>query len=148
MVKTGIRILIVDDQPHVRKGLQALLETDERMLVIGFAANGVQAIGMAAEYIPDVILLDAYMPSLDGIEAALRIKEKNPTIRIILMGTEGDERIHARTETSIDMQTYVPVSSQGNPELPEAAFVYKDQSETALIELILQEMDRKERIQE
>ena len=130
MVKTGIRILIVDDQPHVRKGLQALLETDERMLVIGCATNGVQAIGMAAEYLPDVILLDAHMPSLDGIEAAYRIKENTPTARIILMGTEGD--------------AYPPAtaSPENLPELPGLPLVYKDQSGTALIELIEQEMDR------
>ena len=123
MEKRCIRILIVDDQPHVRKGLRALLETDERMHVIGFAVNGVQAICMAVEQQPDIILMDAYMPSLDGYEAARRIEEKIPSSRIILMDTKND------LSQAVDVFL--------TPHL------YKNQSETALIELIEQVFDRK-----
>ena len=69
---TSIRVLIVDDQKLVRAGLCMLCEATEGLEVVGEAADGEQAIRMAAELAPDVILMDLRMPVLDGL-AATRI---------------------------------------------------------------------------
>jgi DNA-binding NarL/FixJ family response regulator len=91
-----IRVLIVDDQPHVRKGLQAILSTSERMRIVGCASNGIEAIHLAQKHCPDVILLDAHMPYLDGFEAAKTLLELVPADRIILMDTKGDTQFRSR----------------------------------------------------
>jgi two-component system, NarL family, response regulator LiaR len=68
-----IRLLIADDHTIVRKGLKVLLATEPDMLVVGEADNGAQAVTMAAELKPDVILMDLVMPQMDGIEATRTI---------------------------------------------------------------------------
>jgi len=95
----NIRVLIVDDQPHVRKGLQALLSTSERIRIVGCASNGIEAIQLARAYCPDVILLDANMPYLDGFEAAKSLLELVPAERIVLMDTKGDTQFKSKAQS-------------------------------------------------
>ena len=80
-----IRVLIVDDHAVVRDGLNALFSAEPGMQVVGMAANGLQAVDMASELKPDVILLDLVMPEMDGVQATLRIKDKNPKARILIL---------------------------------------------------------------
>ena len=68
-----IRLLIVDDQRLVRAGLRMLCESTEDLEVVGEASNGVEAVRLAAELSPDLILMDLRMPGLDGIEATRQI---------------------------------------------------------------------------
>ena len=68
-----IRVLLADDQELVRSGFAALLQSEEGIEVVGEAADGLEAVGMAARTHPDVILMDIRMPGLDGIEATRRI---------------------------------------------------------------------------
>ena len=80
-----IRVLIVDDHTVVRDGLNALLSAEPGMEVVGSAADGVEAVRLAQELNPDVILLDLVMPRMDGVQATIEIKRNNPEARILVL---------------------------------------------------------------
>lgn len=79
------RVLIADDRSRSRKGLSALLSTSAQMEVVGEARNGVEAVALVEEIHPDVILMDARMPVMSGIEATRMIKGRWPDIKIIVL---------------------------------------------------------------
>jgi NarL family two-component system response regulator LiaR len=85
MTQPSIRVLIVDDQAIVRKGTMALLVEVEGITVIGEAANGQEAIDLAATLNPDVILMDLVMPQVDGIAAIQQISASHPQVRILAL---------------------------------------------------------------
>jgi len=80
-----IRILIADDHQLVRQGLIALLSVKPGVVVIGEAADGVEAVELAHLLKPDIVLLDLLMPRKDGIEATREIKTDNPDARILMI---------------------------------------------------------------
>ena len=82
-----IRILIVDDQQPARNGLKALLILYPEFEVIGLARDGREAVQMAEDQQPDVILMDAHMPTMNGLEATQLIKKKWPMIKVIVLST-------------------------------------------------------------
>ena len=86
-----VRVLIADDHALVRSGLRGLLERDGEFQVVAEAADGYQAIEMAAAHRPDVILLDVGMPRLNGTDAALGLSEKVPSAGIIMLSMHSDE---------------------------------------------------------
>ncbi|MET8872742.1 response regulator transcription factor [Nocardia sp. NPDC004604] len=86
-----IRILIVDDQQLVRAGLRMLCETDAELEVVGQAASGGEAVRLAEQTTPDVILMDLRMPGMDGIRATERILAMRPSIRIVVLTTFDDD---------------------------------------------------------
>jgi len=86
-----IRILIADDHKIVRKGLQALIATQQNLTVVGEAANGVEAVKLAGQLQPDVILLDLVMPQKGGIEAIQEIKQSNADARILVLTSFTDD---------------------------------------------------------
>jgi DNA-binding NarL/FixJ family response regulator len=85
MSNEPLRILLVDDHPLVRNGLRALLASVTDMTVVGEASGGEEAITQAAELQPDIILMDLYMPGLNGIEATRRIVQAHPHIGILVL---------------------------------------------------------------
>jgi NarL family two-component system response regulator LiaR len=94
MGEETIRILIVDDHAVVRKGLLALIQTEERMEAVGEAADGAEAVDLAAALRPDVILLDLVMPRVDGIEAIRGIRQNDPEARILVLTSfSEDEKV-------------------------------------------------------
>lgn len=91
---TAIRILIADDHPVVRDGLAAMLGTQPDFEVVATAANGLEAVRLAAELRPDVVLLDLAMPEMDGVEALARLRAASPAVRaLVFTAFDTDERI-------------------------------------------------------
>jgi DNA-binding NarL/FixJ family response regulator len=88
---TEIRVLIADDQAAVREGLALLLETMSEVSVVGQAGDGLEAVALAAELAPDVVLMDLNMPRSDGIEATSRILAADPDIRVVVLTTYEDD---------------------------------------------------------
>lgn len=86
-----VRVLIVDDHPIVRAGLRALLSTDDRLLVVGEADNGREAVEAYARYVPDVVLMDLRMPEMDGADATARILLVEPAVKILILTTYDDD---------------------------------------------------------
>ena len=84
-----IRVLLVDDHQLLRHGLRLSLE-DAGFAVIAEGSDGEEATRLAAELVPDVVLMDVTMPVLDGIEAACRIHRANPTIPIVMLAMHAD----------------------------------------------------------
>ncbi len=88
-----IRVLIVDDHPMVRSGLATFLEAFEDLELAGEAANGAQAVRLAAQLRPDVVLMDMMMPGMDGAEATRLIRQAWPQIQVIALTSFGDEAL-------------------------------------------------------
>lgn len=89
-----IRVLVVDDQTVVREGLVSILSFQSDIKIIGQAQNGQEAIEIAKQDKPDVILLDLVMPKLDGLESISRLREVAPAAKIlILTGYADAERV-------------------------------------------------------
>jgi len=86
-----IRVLIADDHQLVRRGLRGLLEREGAFKVVAEAADGYQAIELATQHKPDIVLLDVAMPRLNGTDAAQRISEKLPGSRVIILSMHSDE---------------------------------------------------------
>jgi DNA-binding NarL/FixJ family response regulator len=89
--KTPIRVLIVDDHPIVRQGLQSLLSNYSDIQVTGEADTGVDALREAALQQPDVVLLDIRMPGANGIDIARQLRRQSPQARIIILTAYDDE---------------------------------------------------------
>ncbi|MDR1596538.1 MAG: response regulator transcription factor [Treponema sp.] len=92
-----IKILLADDQTLITESLRTFLSNyAEDMTVIGIAADGAEAVGLAEKERPDIILMDVLMPGMDGTEAARVIKDSHPEIKIIMLSTyDEDEYVRA-----------------------------------------------------
>jgi len=86
-----VRVLIAEDHGVVRKGLRLLLEQHTEIVVVGEAANGREAVEMAAALSPQVIIMDVTMPLLNGLEAADQILRSNRQIGVIMLTMHADE---------------------------------------------------------
>jgi DNA-binding NarL/FixJ family response regulator len=95
LVEQPVRVLIVDDLSRSRDGLRTLLETWPEVEVVGEAVDGLAAILMVEKRQPDVVLMDARMPVLDGLEATRLIKHRWPEVRVIMFTMYANHRIKA-----------------------------------------------------
>jgi NarL family two-component system response regulator LiaR len=86
-----IRILICDDHEIVRRGLRGYLETEADFTVVGEASDGADAVRLASELEPDVILMDLVMPEVDGIEATRRIIAARPKACVVVLTSFADD---------------------------------------------------------
>ena len=84
-MKEVITVMIVDDHEMVRQGAAGYLEAQEDIHVIAEASSGEEALTMAKELVPDVVLMDLVMPGLDGVEATRRLKDYSPRTQIIIL---------------------------------------------------------------
>lgn len=95
-----IKILIVDDQKSVRQSLGTILGLIDDLEVLGEASDGNEAIRLAAELSPDVVLMDMSMSELDGIEATRGIRDKNPGVGVVMLTMHGSDNARQRAFAS------------------------------------------------
>ena len=86
-----ITILLVDDHEVVRQGVRAFFEAHAEFEVVGEAKNGAEAVKMTEEHIPNVVLMDLIMPSMDGVEATRLIKNISPRTQIVVLTSYHDD---------------------------------------------------------
>ncbi|MQB00403.1 MAG: response regulator [Actinobacteria bacterium] len=111
-----IKVLIADDQALVRAGFRAILESNDDIEVLGEAADGAEAVKLARQLHPDVLLLDVRMPRMDGIEAARHLMATTPAPRILML-------------TTFDLDEYVYESMR----LGASGFLLKDTPREQLV---------------
>ena len=89
-----IRVLLADDHPVVRQGLRTFLESRDGIAVVGEAADGVEAVAMAARLRPDVVVMDLVMPGMDGVAATKRIAGSETAPRVLVLTSfAGQEQV-------------------------------------------------------
>ena len=81
----SVRVLVVDDHALFAEALMLTLAIEERIEVVGCASNGAEAVALAQELQPDVVLMDVHMPTMDGIEATRRIRDVAPRTGVVML---------------------------------------------------------------
>ena len=81
----AISVLLVDDHSMVRQGVRAFLVTQPDITVVGEAGSGQEAVRLAEQHVPDVILMDLIMPGMDGVEATRRVKQVSPRSQVVVL---------------------------------------------------------------
>ncbi|HXD28208.1 MAG TPA: response regulator transcription factor [Arthrobacter sp.] len=114
-----IRLLLVDDQPLLRMGFRLILEGEDDLEIAGEASDGEEAVALAAETSPDVVLMDVRMPRMDGIEATRRIAEEVPCAKTIIL-------------TTFDLDEYAFAGLQAGA----SAFLLKDVAPAELVNAV------------
>ena len=119
--RTGrkIKVMLADDHLVVRMGLAAIISIERDMEVVGEAADGTEAVKLAAELHPDVVIMDIMMPKLDGVAATAEIRKRNPDTQILILTTFG---------TSDDLRRALEVGATGA--------LVKDSAQTELVSAI------------
>jgi DNA-binding NarL/FixJ family response regulator len=119
MTSAPVTVLIADDHPVVRQGISVLLSVHDDMAVAGEAADGEQALRLAAELRPDVLLLDLKLPGLDGIAVLRQLRERAPRTRALVLTSAAD-----KAQAAAALQAGA------------AGFLYKDVDPDALVRAI------------
>ena len=88
----NVKVLIADDHASFREGLRSLFEKEQGIAIVGEAANGNEAVELARNLHPDVVLMDITMPGLNGIEATRRIVAQREATRVLAFSMESDRR--------------------------------------------------------
>jgi DNA-binding NarL/FixJ family response regulator len=118
--RSAVRVLIADDEPLFVEMVEALLAEEEQIEVVASAQDGQEAVELAREHEPDVIVMDISMPVIDGIEATRQIHKDNPNARILIL-------TGSSTSADVDRSRTAGVSG----------FLTKDRIEAHLVETIL-----------
>jgi DNA-binding NarL/FixJ family response regulator len=114
-----IRVLIADDHPVVRQGLQVLLSVQDDIKVVAEAADGAEAVRLTMEHAPDVLLLDLKLPSLDGVGVLRELRDRGSAARSLVLTSAADHAL-------------VALAMQAGA----AGFLYKDVDPDALIRAV------------
>ena len=86
-----MKVLICDDQALIRDGLEMLLKLEKDVEVVGQAEDGAEAVELAAQHQPDLVLMDLKMPGMNGIEATRQIRTRWPAIKVLVLTTYDDD---------------------------------------------------------
>ena len=101
-----IKILLVDDDPNIRRGLRMLLAIEPDFSVVGEAGDGWEALRLARELQPDVVVMDIRLPNLDGLSAAERLKKSQPNCAVVVL-TLYDEPINRKCAEKIGVTAFI-----------------------------------------
>jgi len=124
---SDIRVLLADDHGIVRKGLRFLLERQPGVEVVGEASDGREAVKLAEELAPNVVIMDVAMPALNGIDATMQIMKTHPKTGVIMLSMHSDEAYLVRAlsagakgyllkeSAEVDLLRAVQVVAQGRP---------------------------------
>ena len=139
-----IRVLIVDDHAIVRGGLAALIATTDDLEVVGQAADGHEAVRLAVELAPDVVLMDLSMPGVDGVQATAAVLEQQPGTHVLVLTSFSEQRwilealeagaegyLLKQSEPEVILAGIRSVVSGGSPLDPKAARVLLTQRRTS-----------------
>ncbi|MEN6549664.1 MAG: response regulator transcription factor [Armatimonadia bacterium] len=86
----GIRIVVADDHQIIRQGLRMLFDSEADMELVGEAENGEQAVQLAAELSPDIVVMDIGMPVMDGFAATRQLQAEQPDIKVVALSMHDD----------------------------------------------------------
>jgi DNA-binding NarL/FixJ family response regulator len=96
----GATILVADDNPRLRALIRRILAREHNLQVVGEVGDGAEAIRLAHEFQPDIVLLDIIMPQVSGLEALQRIKAEHPDTKIIIMTVHTEDAYRRAAEAS------------------------------------------------
>ncbi len=119
IVETDVRVLIVDDQEPFRSAARMVVEMADGFEVAGEAESGEEGVELAAELQPDLVLMDVYLPGIDGLEATRQITAANAAPRVLVMSTHESEEF-AEAALAAGAIAFVPKSQFGMDELEAA----------------------------
>ena len=125
-VAPPVRMLLVDDFKPWRDKVCSMLEQRTDLLIVGQAADGLEAVLKAQELQPDLILLDIGLPSLDGLKASIQIRQLIPSAKILFLTQNADADI-AQAAMSAGAQGYVVKADAGRELLPAIAAVLRSE---------------------
>jgi DNA-binding NarL/FixJ family response regulator len=117
-----LRILVCEDDPHLAELVLETLHADGRFTVVGRAANGDEAVQLAEEHAPDVVLMDIGMPGLDGIAATQAIHARNAAQHVVIYTGSDEYRDVARAD-SAGAAGFLHKEALRSPDLPDALHV-------------------------
>jgi DNA-binding NarL/FixJ family response regulator len=90
-----IRVIVVDDHPAIRDGVQSMLEGEDKIQLVGKASDSEEALSQIEMLCPDVVLMDIKMPGVDGVELTRQVKQKYPSCNIIMLTMYNDYQTEA-----------------------------------------------------
>jgi two-component system, NarL family, nitrate/nitrite response regulator NarL len=103
VAQAPVRVLLADDDPSFLASLQPLIEHQPELTVVGAAVNGLDAIELADDLIPDAVVIDLHMPLVDGVTAVARLRKDHPHLCLIALTGDPDSELHrAVTEAGAD----------------------------------------------
>jgi DNA-binding NarL/FixJ family response regulator len=118
MNRGPLRVLVVDDNESIRRGICQVLQSQADIEVICEAVDGVDAVAKAREHLPDVVLLDITMPNMNGLEVAQVLKQEIPSIQIIIV-SQHDSRGFKWAALAAGVSGYVVKSNAARDLIPE-----------------------------
>ena len=113
-VEKVIKVIVADDQPIIREGIKFVIEQDKDIKVTGCAASGREALELCSRFSPDLVLMDLKMPGCDGVEGTRLIKNKYPSIKVIILTTfSEDENIAKALSNGADGYVLKDIKPEG-----------------------------------
>jgi DNA-binding NarL/FixJ family response regulator len=91
---SGIRVLLADDDAHYLDSLRTLIDGQPELSVVATAADGLAAIELADEFLPDAVVIDLHMPLVDGVTAVARLRRDHPSVCLIALTGDQEPKLH------------------------------------------------------